>query len=75
MRAHRGDRAALDTRGWSATDASCAPTLTNEGPRIARVAKRRLPPATQSIALDGEKVALRLGPDGLQQIVPLLAFP
>jgi len=48
--------------------------FTNEGPRIARVAARRLPPATQSIALDGDKVSFRLGPDGLKQILPLLAF-
>lgn len=49
--------------------------FTGEGPRIVRVAQRGLPPATQSIALDdAEKVALRLGPDGLKQIIPLLAF-
>jgi len=48
--------------------------FTNAGPRVARVARRRLPPATQSIALEGEKVGLRAGPDGLKRIFPLLAF-
>jgi len=39
-----------------------------------RAADRRLAPATQSIALRHEQVALSLDPDGLHRLTPALTF-
>lgn len=44
------------------------------GTTTVRRSTRRLPPATQSIAIEERDVSLRLGPDGLQRISPRLEF-